>query len=101
VEPVLGTLLNFMGIRKIITKGLGLAHKEKLLAASAYNLRKLMRFTQKRVQTGIMALPRPDQQVLFKASLAQGVENSSSQGGNNYCSSPLAKSCATATSVTL
>jgi transposase len=99
VEPVLGTLLNFMGLRKVNTRGIQLAHKGMLLAAAAYNLKKLVRFTQKRVQAGVMALPRPDQQALFKASLAQGVENSSSQGGGNYCSSPLAKSCATATFV--
>ncbi len=92
VEPVLGTLINFMGMRKINTRGIQQAQKGMLLAAAAYNLQKLMRFTRKRAQTGVMALPRPDQQAFFKASLAQGVENSSSQGGSNYCSSPLAKS---------
>jgi len=40
VEPVPGTLLNHMGMRKINTHGLQLAHKGMLVAAAAYNLQK-------------------------------------------------------------
>jgi len=61
VEPVLGTLTNFMGMRKINTRGLLLAHKGMLLAAAAYNLQKLLRFIPKRSQTAVMALPRTEQ----------------------------------------
>jgi hypothetical protein len=42
VEPVLGTLLQFRRMRRVNTKGLELANKHVLLAASAYNLKKLM-----------------------------------------------------------
>jgi transposase len=42
VEPVLGTLLNFRRMKKVYTKGRGLAHKQLLMAAAAYNLKKLM-----------------------------------------------------------
>lgn len=66
VEPVLGTLLNFMGLRKINTRGLEQAHKGMLLAAVAYNLQKLLRFTQKKRQTVVMALSRPEQTTLFR-----------------------------------
>ncbi len=66
VEPVLGTLLNFMGLRKINTRGIQQVLKVFLLAATAYNLKKLLRFTTKRRQTAVMALPRP-----FAASLLQ------------------------------
>jgi len=45
VEPVLGTLLQFRRMRKVYTKGIGLANKHVLLAASAYNLKKLLAFT--------------------------------------------------------
>ncbi|WP_219921620.1 transposase, partial [Rufibacter sp. XAAS-G3-1] len=59
VEPVLGTLINYMGLRKINTRGIKQALKVLLLAATAYNLRKLMRFTPKTRQSAVMALPRP------------------------------------------
>jgi len=44
VEPVLGTLLQFRGMRKLYTKSIQLADKHVLLACTAYNLKKLMRF---------------------------------------------------------
>ena len=44
VEPVLGTLLQFQGMRKVYTKGINLANKHVLLACTAYNIKKLMRF---------------------------------------------------------
>ncbi|HEY4652569.1 MAG TPA: IS1182 family transposase [Pontibacter sp.] len=65
VEPVLGTLLDFLGLRKVNTRGLELAHKGMLLAAAAYNLQKLLRYTQKRSQAALMALPRPEPQLHF------------------------------------
>jgi transposase len=40
VEPVLGTLINFMGLRRIWTRGLLNANKFMLGAATAYNLKK-------------------------------------------------------------
>lgn len=44
VEPVLGTLLGFCGMRKVYTKGIDLANKHVLLACAAYNIKKWMRF---------------------------------------------------------
>lgn len=38
VEPVLGTLINFMGLRRIWTRGIKNANKFMLGAAIAYNL---------------------------------------------------------------
>jgi hypothetical protein len=42
VEPVFGTLINFMGMRKINTIGMVQANKVMLLAAIAYNLKKYL-----------------------------------------------------------
>ncbi len=42
VEPVLGTLLNFHRMKKVYTIGQELAGKQFLMAAAAYNLKKLM-----------------------------------------------------------
>lgn len=43
VEPVLGTLVNFMAMSKVYTKGISLANKCMIMAAMAYNLKKLIR----------------------------------------------------------
>ena len=43
VEPVFGTLINFMGMRKINTRGIESANKVMLMAAMAYNLKKLLK----------------------------------------------------------
>ena len=45
VEPVFGTLINYLGMRKVNTRGLHQAHKCMLMAASAFNLKKLLKFT--------------------------------------------------------
>jgi transposase len=42
VEPVLGTLINFTAMRQVNTKGIGLANKCMIMAAVAYNLKKLI-----------------------------------------------------------
>jgi hypothetical protein len=47
VEPVFGTLTQFMGLRKINTIGLEQANKCMTMAAIAYNLKKYLKFTQK------------------------------------------------------
>lgn len=52
VEPVFGTLTQFMGLRKVHTIGLKQANKCMQLAAIAYNLKKYLKFTQKRVKSG-------------------------------------------------
>ena len=44
VEPVLGTLINFMGIRRIWTRGRKQANKFMLAAATAYNLKKWLNY---------------------------------------------------------
>jgi len=53
VEPVFGTLINFLGLRKVNTLGIKQANKAMLMSAVAYNLKKYMKFTAK--NTEIMA----------------------------------------------
>ncbi len=52
VEPVFGTLTQFMGLRKINTIGIEQANKVMHLSAIAYNLKKYLKFEQKRVKSG-------------------------------------------------
>ncbi|UZO79666.1 transposase [Aquimarina sp. ERC-38] len=47
VEPVFGTLTQFMGLRKINTIGIQQANKIMHMAAIAYNLKKYLKFTKK------------------------------------------------------
>lgn len=56
VEPVLGTLINYMNMRRVNTRGIRQANKCMLMAAVAYNLKKLMKFTEKKVQADVKAL---------------------------------------------
>ena len=52
VEPVFGTLTQFMGLRKLNTIGLAQANKVMHLSAIAYNLKKYLKFEQKRAKSG-------------------------------------------------
>ena len=44
VEPVLGTLINFLAMKRVNTRGIGQANKCMLMAGIAYNLKKMMKF---------------------------------------------------------
>lgn len=48
-EPVLGTLVNFLGMRRVNTRGIEQAAKCMLVAATAYNLKKLLKFCAPKV----------------------------------------------------
>ena len=47
VEPVFGSLTQFYGMRKINTIGIKQANKVMLMAGTAYNLKKYLKFVQK------------------------------------------------------
>lgn len=47
VEPVLGTLVNFLGMRRVNTRGIKQANKCLIMAAIAYNLKKMLKFNKK------------------------------------------------------
>ena len=56
VEPVFGTLTQFMGLGKVNTIGLAQANKCMHLSAMAYNLKKYLKFVQKRSKSGAGSL---------------------------------------------
>ena len=56
VEPVLGTLVNYLGMRRVNTRGIAQANKCMLMATIAYNLKKLLKFTTRKVQTNVAAM---------------------------------------------
>jgi transposase len=58
VEPVLGTLINFTGIRRIWTRGLAAANKFMLGAAIAYNVKKWLNYRQPNRKTAVATLQK-------------------------------------------
>ncbi|WP_198673066.1 IS1182 family transposase [Algoriphagus litoralis] len=58
VEPVLGTLVNFLNMRRINSRGMSQANKHVLLAALTYNLKKNLNFQRRKVQIGVAALQK-------------------------------------------
>jgi hypothetical protein len=49
-EPVFGTFTQFLGLRKINTRGIANANKVMLMSAMAYNLKKYLKFIEKPVR---------------------------------------------------
>ncbi len=52
VEPVIGTLVNFLGMRRVNTRGIKLANKCLLMAAVCYNLKKLVKWMGESAKNG-------------------------------------------------
>lgn len=65
VEPVLGTLINYLSMRRVNTRGIKQANKCMLMAAVAYNLKKLMKWEQTKVQTSVMAMKKGKKNLCF------------------------------------
>jgi transposase len=59
VEPVLGTLINFMNMRRVNTRGMELANKHVLMAALSYNLKKFLKFIRKEADENTAITPIP------------------------------------------
>lgn len=58
VEPVIGTLVNYLGIKRVNTKGLIQANKCITMAAVAYNLKKMLKHRPKLVQSRLNMLKK-------------------------------------------
>jgi transposase len=56
VEPVWGTLINFMGMKRLNARGLAAANKMLILAATCYNLKKWLKFTAPKTNIKTMAV---------------------------------------------
>ncbi len=56
VEPVWGTLINFMGMKRINARGLAAANKTLILAAACYNLKKWLKFVSPKSSIKTMAM---------------------------------------------
>ncbi len=59
VEPVLGTLINFLNMKKINSRGMAQANKHVLMAALTYNLNKYLKFDRKKPAIIVMEMANP------------------------------------------
>jgi len=60
VEPVLGTLVNYLAMRRVNTRGISQANKCILMSAVAYNLKKLLKWQRKKINTAVLALKKAE-----------------------------------------
>jgi transposase len=65
VEPVLGTLVNYLNMRRVNTRGIRQANKCMLMAAVAYNIKKLLKWQMPKVQTTVMAIKKGKESLCF------------------------------------
>ncbi|MBC7914903.1 MAG: IS1182 family transposase [Pyrinomonadaceae bacterium] len=56
VEPVIGTLVNYLGMKRVNTKGLEQANKCLTMSAIAYNLKKLLKHTSRHIQGNVQKI---------------------------------------------
>ncbi len=56
VEPVIGSLVNYFGMKKVSTKGIAQANKCMTLSATAYNIKKLLKHKSISVQTMVLEM---------------------------------------------
>jgi len=54
VEPVLGTLINFLNMKRVSSRGIKQASKHVLMAALCYNLKKYLKYVQRTTETIVM-----------------------------------------------
>ena len=59
VEPVWGTLINFLGLRRMTSRGLKCANQALLMASVCYNIKKYMKYITKKVKTMVLELSKP------------------------------------------
>lgn len=67
VEPVLGTLVNYLAMRRVNTRGIKQANKCMLMAAIAYNLKKLMKWNDQKRKTAIMSMKKAERSLCLVA----------------------------------
>jgi transposase len=58
VEPVLGTLVNYLAMRRVNTRGIKQANKCIIMSAIAYNLKKLLKWQSRKIEADVKALQK-------------------------------------------
>jgi transposase len=72
VEPVLGTLINFTGMKRVSGRGIKQANKHVLMATLSYNLKKYLKFISKNAVSVMVAMKK--EQALTKTLFYEAIE---------------------------
>lgn len=56
VEPVLGSLINYFGMKKVNSKGIVAATKHCLMSSLCYNLKKMLKFIMKKAESDLKSI---------------------------------------------
>jgi transposase len=72
VEPVIGTLVNYLAMRKVNTKGIKQANKCMIMAAVAYNIKKMMKWTNRKTKIYTAAIEKVAEKTFSKQILEMG-----------------------------
>jgi transposase len=75
VEPVIGTLVNYLGIKRVNSKGLEQANKCLTVAAVAYNLKKMLKYQPKLIQEDLLNIKN---QLSYNLNAILSIQNLSS-----------------------
>jgi hypothetical protein len=62
VKPILRTLMNFLGMKRVNTRGIQSANKHVMMAALCYNLKKLLKWNRKTALAKAVELDKPKNQ---------------------------------------
>jgi transposase len=65
VEPVIGTLVNFLSMNRVNSKGIGQANKHIIGAAIAYNLKKWMKWKERKLKIVAIGLLKKEENTIF------------------------------------
>lgn len=84
IEPVLGTLINFMGMRRIYSRGLAGANKFMIGAAVAYNLKKWLNYSEQKRKTAVMKMKKIAEWLCFWILIVSHYINADANKPSNY-----------------
>ena len=69
VEPVIGTLVNYLAMKRVNTRGIKQANKCMLMAAVAYNLKKLLKWKTDKISTIVKSMEIKAEKAFLKSVL--------------------------------
>lgn len=79
VEPVLGTLVNYLAMRRVNTRGIKQAAKCIIMSAIAYNLKKLLKWEQRKRNTSVMMMKQAEKSLCTLFLVLRRLPNSNTQ----------------------
>ena len=74
VEPVLGTLINFMNMKRVNARGIDQANKHVIMASLCYNLKKYLKFISKKTKCIALAMIKQPEITIARRILSHSIK---------------------------